>query len=36
MSDDIGAKLLVRCLKKAKTDIWDSVAWRKQAMAKRG
>jgi hypothetical protein len=32
---DIDAKLLARCLKKAKTDIWDSVAWRKQAMAKK-
>jgi len=32
---DIDTKLLARCLKKAKTDIWDSVAWRKQAMAKK-
>jgi hypothetical protein len=32
---DIDVKLLARCLKKAKTDIWDSVAWRKQAMAKK-
>ena len=32
---DIDAKLLARCLKKAKTDIWDAVAWRKQAMANR-
>ena len=32
---DIDAKLLARCLRKAKTDIWDSVAWRKQAMAKK-
>ena len=32
---DIDAKLLARCLKKAKTDIWDAVAWRKQAMAKK-
>jgi hypothetical protein len=32
---NIDAKLLVRCLKKAKTDIWDAVAWRKQAMAKK-
>ena len=32
---DIDAKLLARCLKKAKSDIWDSVAWRKQAMAKK-
>ena len=32
---DIDAKLLARCLKKAKTDIWDSVAWRKQAVAKK-
>jgi hypothetical protein len=32
---DIDTKLLARCLKKAKTDIWDSVAWRKQAMASR-
>jgi hypothetical protein len=32
---DIEAKLLARCLKKAKTDIWDAVAWRKQAMAKK-
>ena len=30
---DIDAKLLAGCLKKAKTDIWDAVAWRKQAMA---
>jgi len=33
--DDIDAKLLARCLRKAKTDIWDAVAWRKQAMAKK-
>jgi hypothetical protein len=32
---DIDARLLARCLKKAKTDIWDAVAWRKQAMAKK-
>jgi hypothetical protein len=32
---DIDGKLLARCLKKAKTDIWDAVAWRKQAMANR-
>lgn len=32
---DIDAKLLARCLRKAKADIWDSVAWRKQAMAKK-
>jgi hypothetical protein len=31
----IDAKLLARCLRKAKTDIWDAVAWRKQAMAKK-
>jgi hypothetical protein len=31
---DIDAKLLARCLRKAKADIWDAVAWRKQAMAK--
>jgi len=33
---DIDTKLLARCLRKAKTDIWDAVAWRKQAMAKKG
>ena len=32
---DIDAKQLARCLRKAKTDIWDSVAWRKQALAKK-
>ena len=32
---DIDSKVLARCLKKAKTDIWDSVAWRKQAMSKK-
>ena len=32
---DIDAKLLARCLRKAKTDIWDAAAWRKQAMAKK-
>jgi hypothetical protein len=31
----IDAKLLIRCLRKAKTNIWDSVAWRKQALAKK-
>ena len=32
---DIDAKLLARCLRKAKTDIWDAAAWRRQAMAKK-
>jgi hypothetical protein len=32
---DIDEKLLARWLKKAKTDIWDAMAWRKQAMAKK-
>jgi hypothetical protein len=32
---DIDAGLLARCLRKAKTDIWDAVAWRKQALAKK-
>lgn len=32
---DIDAKLLARWLRKAKTDIWDAVGWRKQAMAKK-
>jgi hypothetical protein len=32
---DIDAKLLARWLRKAKADIWDSVAYRKQAMAKK-
>jgi hypothetical protein len=32
---DIDAKVLGRLLRKAKTDIWDAVGWRKQAMAKR-
>jgi len=32
---DIDAKLLTRCLRKAKTDIWDAGAWRKQALAKK-
>lgn len=31
---DIDAKLLARWLKKAKTDIWDSVAYRKKMTAK--
>lgn len=31
---DIDAKLLARWLKKARTDIWDSVAYRRRAMAK--
>jgi hypothetical protein len=30
----IDAKLLARWLRKAKTDIWDGVAWRRRAMAK--
>jgi hypothetical protein len=30
----IDAKLLARWLKKAKTDIWDSVAYRRRALAK--
>ena len=33
---EIDGKLLARCLRKAESDIWDSVAWRKQAMAKAG
>jgi len=32
---DIDSKLLARLLRKAKTDIWDAVGWRKQALAKR-
>jgi hypothetical protein len=32
---DIDAKLLDRLLRKAKADIWDAVAWRKRAMAKK-
>ena len=31
---DIDANLLARWLGKAKADIWDSVAYRRQAMAK--
>jgi hypothetical protein len=30
----IDAKLLARWLEKAKTDIWDSVAYRRRALAK--
>ena len=30
----IDAKLLARWLRKAKTDIWDGVGWRRRAMAK--
>ena len=33
---DIDSKLLARCLRKSKTNIWDAVAWRRQAMAKSG
>lgn len=32
---DIDAKPLARWLRKAKTQIWDSVAYRKQAIAKK-
>jgi hypothetical protein len=31
---DIDGKLLDRWLRKAKTDIWDSMGWRKRTMAK--
>jgi hypothetical protein len=31
----IDVKLLARWLRKAKADIWDAVAWRRQAMAKK-
>ncbi|HEY6124983.1 MAG TPA: DUF1801 domain-containing protein [Steroidobacteraceae bacterium] len=31
----IDAKLLARLLRKAKTDIWDSVGWRKRMLAKK-
>ena len=33
-AEDIDVKVLARWLEKAKTDIWDSVAYRRQAMAK--
>ena len=32
---DLDRKPLARWLRKAKSDIWDAVAYRKQAMAKR-